>query len=239
MNKFPVRILVPAACFALGMIVQKQISGLPSSAEKEEPSAKPARSGNRETPSTDPSSPTRASARPPADTDPELAGNVEMSEPMLDCILSGRTLEQIISRMGLTGSDAEAVRRVHSEALEDLKRLEITHAKAVSRDGETFVEIQPYAEAIRAWQSKIEKALAPVISKHDARVMARMIELKENDQNASNYRREIHVKTDTPNGVPLIEERTFDKQGQHIDSDFETLDPDPASRWGWIQNVGG
>ena len=74
-----------------------------------------------------------------------------------------------------------------------------------------------------------------VFSNDRAVLLARMIVREDNDQDPSDYRRELHIEPapDDPKRI-LLEERLFDANGKKLDSDFEIVSERSKKRWGHL-----
>lgn len=171
-------------------------------------------------------------ASAPAERTP---GTYQFTAATIDALLVGSKLDAVISRIGLTPQETEAVKATRAAALEKLKAIETAHSKVIPGANGGYVEIAPFADESQRWQAEVEQELRKVFPDDRAILLARMIDREDNDQNASSYRRELHIEPapDDPKRI-LLEEKLFDANGQTIDSDFEIVSERSKNRWGHL-----
>jgi hypothetical protein len=63
-----------------------------------------------------------------------------------------------------------------------------------------------------------------------------MIAFTDNDEATGLFRREIFI-SEHQDGRTRVEERTFNDEGQHTDSDFDLVGPQSQNRWGHLLNL--
>lgn len=154
---------------------------------------------------------------------------------VVDALLSKGGLRKMFQRMGLTDEDRTQVARIQGERIAELKRLEASHAKVVSNADGEHVEIDPFPDERGEWLKAMVGDLRKQLGDDRASVVARMIAFADNDEDIGMFRRELFVTEPTePNGKFRIEEKTYNEQGQHIDSDYELIDDQSKSRWGHL-----
>lgn len=162
-------------------------------------------------------------------------GPIVLQLDVVDALLSGGGQQRMFQRMGLTDEDVRRVAEIRAERVVELERLEARHAKVVSDASGGYVAIEAFPEERRLWFDAMEGDLRKQLGDDRATIIARMISFSDNDEDVGVYRRELHVKP--PNvggGKLLIEEKSFNEQGQHIDSDYEEVTDQTKNRWGHI-----
>ena len=158
---------------------------------------------------------------------------------VVDALLSKGGLQKMFQRMGLTEEDRKQVARIQGARIAEFKRLEASHAKIVSNAEGEHVEIDPFPNQRGEWLDAVEVDLRKQLGDDRASVIARMIAFSDNDEDIGMFRRELFVTEPTdPNGKFRIEEKTYNEQGQHIDSDYELVDDQSKSRWGHLLDFG-
>lgn len=159
-------------------------------------------------------------------------GTVVLQLDVVDALLSGGGQQKMFQRMGLTDEDVRRVAEIQAERVGELERLESRHAKVVSDASGEHVAIEAFPEERRLWLDAMEGDLRKLLGDDRALIIARMISISDNDEDVGVYRRELHVKPpNVDGGKPLIEEKSFNEQGEHIDSDYEEVDGQSKSRW--------
>ncbi len=158
---------------------------------------------------------------------------------VVDALLSKGGLQKMFQRMGLTEEDRKQVARIQGARIAEFKRLEASHAKIVSNAEGEHVEIDPFPNQRGEWLDAVEVDLRKQLGDDRASVIARVIAFSDNDEDIGMFRRELFVTEPTdPNGKFRIEEKTYNEQGQHIDSDYELVDDQSKSRWGHLLDFG-
>jgi len=162
-------------------------------------------------------------------------GTYQFTAATIDAILAGSRADVVMSRLGTTPQETEAIKVTRAAALEKLKALETAHSKVIPGANGGYVEIAPFADESQRWQAEMEQELRKVFPDDRAVLLARMIANEHNDQNASAYRRELHVEPspENPSRI-LLHEKLFDANGQTIDSDFEIVSGRSRNRWGHL-----
>ena len=179
----------------------------------------------------------------PEESDRQLRRSVPSKPPgaivlqleVVDAILAGGGEQKIFNRMGLTADDLKRVAEIRVERVKELKRLEASHAKVGSDARGEFVAVEAFPEERRLWLDGMEQDLRKQLGDDRATVIARMISASDNDEDVGVYRRELHIKSsNNEGGKYLIEEKSFNPEGKHIDSDYEQVDDQSNSRWGHL-----
>ncbi len=166
--------------------------------------------------------------------------SLTLSREVIAALVAGGGLQQQLSRMGLTADQSGAVSTIHAEAMASLKELEVRHARAVSDERGEYVVIDAFPAERGRWMETLEGDLRKVLGDDRAAVLARIIAVADNDEDAGNHRRELFVTVPPTAGDKYrIEERVFNEQGLHIDSDYEIVDDQSRSRWGHLLKPGG
>ena len=162
-------------------------------------------------------------------------GTYQFTAATIDAILAGSRADVVMTRLGITPQETEAIKTTRAAALDKLKALETTHSKVIPGANGGYVEIAPFADEAQRWQAGMEEELRKTFPDDRAVLLARMIANEHNDQNASAYRRQLHSEPapDDPKRI-LLEEKLFDANGQVIDSDFEIVSERSRNRWGHL-----
>ncbi|RYD22251.1 MAG: hypothetical protein EOP88_08820 [Verrucomicrobiaceae bacterium] len=187
------------------------------------------------TPSTPPHPATRhdpALPRTPAPAE----GSLVLRTEVVDAILAGGGARKLFQRLGLTEEDRAEVTRIGRERMAAFKQLEASHAKVVADpQGSSHVEIAPFPNERGEWLKGMEEDLRKQLDDDRASVVARVIAFDDNDEDIGMFRREIFVTPpEAAGGKIKIEEKTFDSNGSHVDSDYELIDDRSKSRWGHL-----
>ncbi|MES2921336.1 MAG: hypothetical protein V4819_07310 [Verrucomicrobiota bacterium] len=153
----------------------------------------------------------------------------------MDALLSRGGQQKMFKRMGLPDEDVRRVSEIQAARLGELERLEARHAKVVSDASGEYVAIEAFPEERRLWLGAMEDDLRKQLGDDRATIITRMISSSDNDEDVGAYRREVHVKPPSAERSKfLIEEKSFNEQGQHIDSDYEEVADQSKSRWGHL-----
>lgn len=162
-------------------------------------------------------------------------GSIVLQLDVVDALLSGGGQQRMFQRMRLTDEDVRRVAEIRAERVGELERLEARHAKVVSDASGEYVAIEAFPEERSLWLDAMEGELRKQLGDDRATVLARMISFSDNDEDVGVYRRELHVKPPNADGGKfLIEEKSFNEQGHHIDSDYEEVADQSKSRWGHL-----
>jgi len=175
--------------------------------------------------------------------EPAGSRTLNLKPAVIDAILLSGRLKSILSRMGLADDQVEAVSTLQSNGAEELKQIEKKYSEFVSDDRGDYVAISAFPDERDKWLDSLEADLRDLLGDDRAAVIARIIVFANNDENVGVYRRELFINTEIGSTIDgddrfRIEERTFNEQGQHIDSDFELVDTRSQSRWGPLLDFG-
>lgn len=227
-------IICMAAAFVAGA-VSHAVLQKPASGKQATPSPAIPQTGSAPaTPSAPPPPATRHDPVP-APTPAPPQGSLVLRTEVVDAILAGGGERKLFERLGLTEQDRAQVTKVRNERMTAFRNLEASHAKVVNDPQGNHVEIAPFPNERGEWLKGMEEDLRKQLGDDRAAVVARMIAFADNDEEIGLFRREIFV---TPPGEPggklKIEEKTFDANGDHMDSDYELIDDRSKSRWGHL-----
>jgi hypothetical protein len=163
-------------------------------------------------------------------------GSLVLRTEVVDALLAGGGEQKLFQRMGLTEEDRARVTRIGTERMAEFKQLEASHAKVVGDpQGGSHVEIAPFPNKRGEWLKGMEEDLRKQLGDDRAAVIARFIASDDNDEDVGMFRREIFVTPPEAAGGKLkIEEKTFDANGDHVDSDYELIGDQSKSRWGHL-----
>ena len=171
--------------------------------------------------------------KPAASTERKRA--LTLQPEVIDALLSGGGLQRQLSRMGFSPDEMKEVEAIREEGIARLKTLEVRHSRPISDAKGEYVEIDAFPKERQQWLSHIEASLRQLVQDDRASIVARIISFSDSDQDVGLYRRELFVKQpESPGGRLQIEERTFNADGNLIDSDYELVDRNSHSRWGHL-----
>jgi hypothetical protein len=139
-----------------------------------------------------------------------------------------------LHRMGLDAGQTKAIREIQKASQSELKRIEKAHARQRSDGQGEYVEVAAFPEDREKWLAETADQAREILGDDRAEVVARIIAFEGNDWEVGLYRREIFVTPAEQDGKSRIEEKVFDQEGKHIDSDYELVDPNSAGRWGHL-----
>lgn len=170
--------------------------------------------------------------------DPVVAptqGSLVLRAEVVDAILAGGGERKLFQRMGLTEQDREQVTKIKNERLASFKQLEAGYASVVSDPQGGHVEIDPFPDERGDWLKAMEEDLRKQLGDDRASVIARIIAFSDNDEDVGMFRRQLFVTPPQEAGGKFrVEEKTYNEQGQHMDSDYELIDDRSKSRWGHL-----
>ena len=165
----------------------------------------------------------------------ETGRMIKLSPKVVDAILSGGNLERKLSRMGLSPEQVAAVATIQAKGVAAMKQIEMAHAKPISDSKGDYVSINPFPAEREKWLGDIESDIRSFVADDRSAIIARLVAFSDNDEAVGLYRREIFITEAQEAGRKMrIEERTFAADGQHIDSDYESVDSRSQSRWGHL-----
>ncbi|QJE98273.1 hypothetical protein [Luteolibacter luteus] len=163
---------------------------------------------------------------------------IQLDRKVADALAVNASPDLKLMRMGLDGEQVKAVHEIQKEGQVALKEIEKAHATPKSDAQGEYVEIRAFPEDREKWLGGMIGKLRDLLGDDRAEVVARIIAYQDNDQEVGLYRREVFVTDGDQEGKARIEERVFDGEGKHIDSDYEVVDANTLGRWGHVLEGG-
>ena len=162
---------------------------------------------------------------------------LELQPHVVDALLArGGLTNRSLKRMELGEDDIEAVKKWRIGAMEDFRELEKKHSTTQTDERGEFVAIAAFPDDRARWLEDLESDIRNRIPGDLAAVLARMIAFEDNDEAIGMFRREVFIREKpNPSGKIIIEERTFNEQGQRTDSDFDLATP--GGRWSHLLEI--
>lgn len=163
---------------------------------------------------------------------------IQLDPKVADVLAVNASPELKLLRMGLDAEQMKAVREIKAAGQVALKEIEKAHATPKSDAQGEYVEIAAFPEDREKWIAGMSGRLRELLGDDRAEVAARIIAFDGNDVEVGIYRREVFVTNGDQEGQARIEERVFDEEGKHIDSDYEVVDANTLGRWGHVLEAG-
>lgn len=158
----------------------------------------------------------------------------------VEALLAGGGPQRMLMRMGFNERELKAIEATKTKGIAALKELEKSHAKVVRDEKGEHVEIAAFQDERDRWMEGLETDLGSAVGQDRASIVARMIAFSDNDEDVGKYRRELYVSPPQADGGKVrIEEKSFDSEGRHLDSDYEVVDSGSKSRWGHLLDFDG
>lgn len=161
---------------------------------------------------------------------------LSLTPEVVNAILSGGSLNRKLARMGFSDEQVSAIDTIKTDGLKAFMLIEKERAELISDYRGEFIQIPAFPLEQKRWLESLEADLRVVVGDDRAAVIARMIMFTDNDEAVGLYRREVFI-TDPPDGDDRmrIEERTFNGEGQLIDTDYDIVLPNSQTgRWGHL-----
>ncbi len=142
--------------------------------------------------------------------------------------------------MGFSDEQISTIDTIRTDGLSAFMLIEKERAELISDDRGEYIRIPAFPHEQERWLESLEADLREVAGDDRAAIIARMIMFTDNDEAVGVYRREVFITDPSDgDGRMRIEERTFNGEGQLIDTDYEIVLPNSqAGRWGHLLRLG-
>ncbi len=175
---------------------------------------------------------TQRQQRSPSVSAPDI---IQLKRSDIAALAISGNLPATLKRLDLPEADLQAIQNIQAESLIHLKAIEKSHAKVIRHPDGDYVEVSSFPDERKRWMDDLESTLRTTLHDDRAALVAQLISINDNEEDVGVYVREIHViPSKTPKPGFMIEEKKFDPQGEHIDSDYEHVDSRSKSHWGHL-----